>query len=65
MEVEDVFTKGEVARRSYEKAEKFRHNQAAIMMTEDEKIYYSTIRQGRKCPAPYRNNILVMKIHVY
>ena len=29
MEVEDVFTKDEVAKRSYEKAEKFRRDQAA------------------------------------
>ena len=40
MEVEDVFTKDEVAKRSYEKAEKFRRDQAA-------QIRYAT-EEGRK-----------------
>ena len=40
MEVEDVFTKDEVAKRSYEKAEKFRRDQAA-------QIRYAT-EEGRQ-----------------
>ena len=37
MEVEDVFTKDEMARRSYEKAEKFRRDQAAQLRYAEQK----------------------------
>ena len=37
MEVEDVFTKDEVAKRSYEKAEKFRRDQAAQLKYAEKK----------------------------
>lgn len=38
MEVETVFTKDEVAKRSYEKAEKFRRDQAAQLKYAEKKV---------------------------
>lgn len=48
MEVEDVFTKDEVAKRSYEKAEKFRRDQAAQIRYATEEGRQEGREEGRK-----------------
>ena len=48
MEVEDVFTKDEVAKRSYEKAEKFRRDQAAQIRYATEEGRQEGRLEGRK-----------------
>ena len=48
MEVEDVFTKDEVAKRSYEKAEKFRRDQAAQIRYATEEGRQEGRKEGRE-----------------
>jgi flagellar biosynthesis/type III secretory pathway protein FliH len=48
MEVEDVFTKDEVAKRSYEKAEKFRRDQAAQLRYAEEEGRKEGQKEGEK-----------------
>ena len=48
MEVEDVFTKDEVAKRSYEKAEKFRRDQAAQLRYAEEEGRKEGRKEGQK-----------------
>lgn len=48
MEVEDVFTKDEVAKRSYEKAEKFRRDQAAQLRYAAEEGREEGLKEGIK-----------------
>lgn len=48
MEVEDVFTKDEVAKRSYEKAEKFRRDQAAQLRYAAEEGHKEGREEGRE-----------------